>query len=71
MNFLIHFAKLYDRFKFLQIWQPTAVRHDGLKGNRHGPRRQGGRQRSGAGSGARGSLPPWATAVRAARLRPP
>jgi hypothetical protein len=27
--FLIHFAKLYDRFKFLQIWQPTVVRHGG------------------------------------------
>jgi hypothetical protein len=38
--FLIHFAKLCDRFKFLQIWQPTAVRHGGLKGNRRG---QGGR----------------------------
>jgi hypothetical protein len=22
-----YFAKLYDRLKFLQIWQPTAVRH--------------------------------------------
>jgi hypothetical protein len=46
-----HFAKLYDGLKFLQIWQP---RHGGLKGNCHGPRRQGGRQLSAAGSGARG-----------------
>jgi hypothetical protein len=44
----------------------TAARHGSLKGNHHSPRRQGGCQRSAAGSGAHGSLPPWATAVRAA-----
>jgi hypothetical protein len=38
------------------------VRYGGLQRNRRGPRRQGG-QRSAAGSGARCSLPPWATAV--------
>jgi hypothetical protein len=42
------------------------VSHGSLKGNHHGPLRQGGRQWSAAGSGARSSLPPCATAVRAA-----
>jgi hypothetical protein len=29
--FLIHFAKIYDRFKIYQFWPPTAVarRHGG------------------------------------------
>jgi hypothetical protein len=44
----------------------AAVCHGGLKGNRHGPRQQGGRQRSAASSGAHDSLPPRATTVRAA-----
>jgi hypothetical protein len=35
LYFLIHFAKLYSCFKFLQIWQPTVVRHSG----RRAPRR--------------------------------
>jgi hypothetical protein len=39
------------------------VRYGGFHRSRRGPRRQGTRQRSAAGSGARGSLPPWATAV--------
>jgi hypothetical protein len=49
--FLNHFAKLYNRLIFMQIWQPTAMRHGGWQGNRHGPRRQGVRQRSAVGSG--------------------
>jgi hypothetical protein len=53
--FLNHFAKLYDRLKLLHIWQPNVVCHGGLKGDRHGPRRQGARQRSFVGSGARGA----------------
>jgi hypothetical protein len=28
----IIFTKVYNRLKFLQIWQPTAVRHGGRRG---------------------------------------
>jgi hypothetical protein len=47
----IYFAKLYDRFKFLQIWQPTAMRHSGwaLTAVTHG----GWRPATAVGSGPR------------------
>jgi hypothetical protein len=64
------FCKTIRPFQILQIWQPTAVRHGDLKGSCHGPRRQGSRQRSAAGSGARGSLPLWATTVGPSRRGP-
>jgi hypothetical protein len=49
LNIFNHFAKLYDRLKFWQIWQPTVVRHtattarhNGFQRNRRGPQRQEG-----------------------------
>jgi hypothetical protein len=70
--FFNYFENLYDYFeiyqnKYLPLWarrkNPTVVGHGGRTSNRRDPRRQGHRQRSGAGCGPRGTLPPCATAV--------